>query len=73
MELRFDSTKFRAMVEDSGISQAVLAERSGTSDRYIRAMSAGEKTNPSASKLSSICYELGRSVEDCMSPVSNTE
>ncbi len=73
MEVKFDPEKFRNMIEHSKIPQLALAEKAGTTDRYIRAMSSGERSNPSAAILCSICQVLGQAAEDCMSPDSEAE
>ncbi len=73
MEVKFDPEKFRSMIENSNIPQLTLAEKAGTTDRYIRAMSSGERANPSAAILCSICQVLGQAAEDCMSPDTETE
>ncbi len=73
MEVKFDPEKFRNMIEHSKIPQLALAEKAGTTDRYIRAMSSGERVNPSAAILCSICQVLGQAAEDCMSPDTDTE
>ncbi len=67
MEVHFDYRKFKELRIEMEITQFQLAELSGTSDRYIRAMEAGHKTNPSAILLFRAGLVLNQPVEAFMS------
>ncbi len=46
MEVKFDHDKLKTLRKKQKLSQSRLAELSGTTDRYIRFMEKGKKTNP---------------------------
>ena len=66
MEIQFNNVKFRDSRKMKNFSQSQLAERAGTSERYIRAMEAGTKRNPSAIILYKAAQALGETVEAMM-------
>lgn len=50
--------------EAKNLTQSELAEKSGTTERYLRDLEKGKKRNPSAILLCKLCFVLGVSVED---------
>lgn len=66
MEVRFNHEKFRRIRKEKHITQTRLAELSGTTDRYIRFMENGRKTNPSAILLYRASLVLEQPVEAFM-------
>ena len=55
--------------ESLGITQAELAEKGGVSERYIRALEAGTKSNPSAN----LVYRLSKALEIYMEDLMKKE
>ncbi len=66
MEVTFNYGRFKELRKKKKFSQSRLAELSGTTDRYIRFLEKGKKTNPSAIVLYKVCKVLGNTVEDFM-------
>lgn len=66
MLAKFDAKKLRDMRKGNNWTQAFLAEKSDSTDRYIRDLESGRKSNPSASLLYRISTALGVQMDDLM-------
>ncbi len=73
MEVKFDHDKLKTLRKKQKLSQSRLAELSGTTDRYIRFIEKGKKTNPSAIILYKVSKVLGNTVEDFMDSSPDAE
>lgn len=67
MWFKFNGERFKSERERKNISQRFLAEMADTSERYIRDLEKGHKTNLSAELLSRFSAILNISMEDLMS------
>ena len=66
MYSQFNSMRFKGERKRKNISQSALAVLANTSERYIRDLEKGNKTNPSADLLFRISKALGMPREDLM-------
>lgn len=66
MLAEFDDAKLREVREQRGMPQAELADRAGTSIRYVRALESGDKRNPSAKILFKMAIALKVPMETFM-------
>ena len=72
MEVIFNYGRLKELRKKKKFSQFRLAELSGTTDRYIRFMEQGKKTNPFAIILYRVCRALGCAVEYVMDSGTDT-
>ena len=69
MLVEFDAQNLRFWRKKKKLSQAELAEKGGVSERYIRALEAGTKSNPSAN----LVYHLSKALEIYMEDLMKKE
>lgn len=65
--IRFNAIRLKTERTKQKISQRTLAEKAETSERYIRDLEKGNKSNPSSILLCRICQSLKVSMDDLMS------
>lgn len=66
MKLKFNGKAFRSARKKKNQSQALVAELSGSSIRYVGALERGEKSNPSADLVSRFCVILDTPIDTLM-------
>ena len=69
MLVEFDAQNLRFWRKKKKLSQPELAEKGGVSERYIRALEAGTKSNPSAN----LVYRLSKALEIYMEDLMKKE
>ena len=69
MLVEFDAQNLRFWRKKRKLSQAELAGKGGVSERYIRALEAGTKSNPSAN----LVYRLSKALEIYMEDLMKKE
>ncbi len=69
MLVEFDAQNLRFWRKKKKLSQAELGEKGGVSERYIRALEAGTKSNPSAN----LVYRLSKALEIYMEDLMKKE
>ena len=62
----FDANKLQAKRKNLNLTQAVLAEKADTSERYVRSLEASEKLNPSAILVFRLSRVLQLTMDDLM-------
>ncbi|MDE7243036.1 MAG: helix-turn-helix domain-containing protein [Oscillospiraceae bacterium] len=73
MLAKFNAKKLHAARKENKMSQEALAEITGFSDRYIRALESGKSANPSASLVYRVSKALGVPMEDLMDDISDED
>ena len=63
---RLNGSKLKALRESKNKTQAELAEAADTSERYIRDLESGRKSDPSAGIVYGFAHCLGVSMEELM-------
>ena len=66
MNLKFNSGRFKSERKRKSISQCTLAVMADTSERYVRDLEKGNKTNPSAELVFRFSKALEVPMEDLM-------
>ena len=66
MGARFNASYFKSERKRKNISQSSLADMADTSERYIRDLEKGKKTNPSANLLYRLSKAMGTPMENLM-------
>lgn len=66
LNVLFDATKLQAKRKLLNLTQATLAEKADTSERYVRSLEAREKQNPSAVLVFRLSRALQITMEDLM-------
>ena len=69
MEARFNASYFKSQRKRKNISQSSLADMADTSERYIRDLEKGKKTNPSASLLFRLSMAMEIPMENLMTRI----
>ena len=66
MNVLFDAKKLQSERKQLELTQASLAEKADTSERYIRSLETSEKVNPSAILVFRLSKVLRLTMEDLM-------
>ena len=66
MTVRFQYERLQERRKEKCLTQEALAELCGCSPRYLRALEAGEKTNPSGTLIRMLVYVLELPVEELL-------
>ncbi len=66
--ISLDDEKLRSLRKARKLTQESMAEFANTTDRYLRDLESGKKSNPSAGLLYSLSRALGVSMEELMRP-----
>lgn len=66
MEVLFDAKKLQSERKQHDLTQAMLAERAETSERYVRSLETSKKVNPSAVIVFRLSRVLQITMDDLM-------
>ncbi len=66
MTVQFQHERLRERRKEKRLTQEDLAELCGCSPRYLRALEAGKKSNPSGALIRRLTYILELSAEDLL-------
>ena len=66
MNVSFDAEKLQSKRKHLNLTQAMLAEKAVTSERYVRSLEASKKVNPSAVLVFRLSRVLQLTMDDLM-------
>ena len=66
MNVSFDAEKLQSKRKHLNLTQAMLAEKVDTSERYVRSLEASKKVNPSAVLVFRLSRVLQLTMDDLM-------
>ena len=66
MTVLFDPIKLQSARKQRNLTQAMLAERADTSERYVRTLETSKEVNPSAGLVYRLSRALQITMEDLM-------